>query len=74
MKPYLKGKSKSKKQELIEHLTDVLSSGCQKLVQALSNQFPKLGHKIKRENFMFLSTEKHKESDLLEETNEFFPA
>ena len=27
LKPYLKGKSKSKKQELIEHLTDVLSSG-----------------------------------------------
>lgn len=30
--------------------TDVLSHGCQKIVQALSNHFPKLNQKIKREN------------------------
>jgi len=28
--------------------TDVLSHGCQKLVQALSNQFPKLRQTVKR--------------------------
>ncbi len=30
--------------------TDVLSHGCQKLVQALGNHFPKLNQKIKRDN------------------------
>ncbi len=52
--------------------TDVLSSGCQKLIQALSHQFPKLKQKLKRENLKFFS--KDKESDFLEETNEFHPA
>ncbi len=52
--------------------TDVLSHGCQKLVQALSDQFPRLKQKLKRENFKFFSTDK--ESDFLEETNEFLPA
>jgi uncharacterized NAD-dependent epimerase/dehydratase family protein len=54
--------------------TDVLSNGCQKLVQALSDQFPKLEHKIKRRNFKFFSTEKQIESDLLEKINEILPA
>jgi uncharacterized NAD-dependent epimerase/dehydratase family protein len=54
--------------------TDVLSTGCQKLVQALSEHFPMLKNKIKRKNFNSLSIEKYKESDLLEEFNEFLPA
>ena len=35
--------------------TDVLSNGCQKLVQAVSDQFPTLKNKIKHENFKFFS-------------------
>lgn len=35
--------------------TDVLSHGCQKLVQALSDNFPKLNQKLKRENFLVFS-------------------
>lgn len=35
--------------------TDVLSHGCQKLVQALSDNFPKLKQKLKRENFIVFS-------------------
>jgi uncharacterized NAD-dependent epimerase/dehydratase family protein len=54
--------------------TDVLSNGCQKLVQALTDQFPKLEHKIKRDNLKFFSPKKHKENDFLEEINEFLPA
>jgi len=54
--------------------TDVLSNGCQKLVQALSDQFPKLEHKIKQRNFKFFSTEKQMESDLLEKIDEILPA
>ena len=34
--------------------TDVLNYGCQKLVQALSKNFPKLEHKITRENYKIL--------------------
>jgi uncharacterized NAD-dependent epimerase/dehydratase family protein len=34
-------------------VTDVLSHGCQKLVQALSDNFPKLDQKINRENLIF---------------------
>jgi len=34
--------------------TDVLNYGCQKLVQALSENFPKLEHKITRENYKIL--------------------
>jgi len=72
--------SRDEVQQIIEeyesqlHLptTDVLSGGCQKLIQALSQQFPKLKKKMKRENFKFFS--KEKESDNLEETNEFLPA
>jgi len=30
--------------------TDVLNYGCQKIVQALSNNFPKLKYRITREN------------------------
>lgn len=72
--------SRDEVQQIIEeyesqlHLptTDVLSGGCQKLIQALSQQFPKLKKKMERENFKFFS--KEKESDNLEETNEFLPA
>jgi len=35
--------------------TDVLSSGCQKLVRTLSDQFPALRNKIKPENLTFFS-------------------
>jgi len=35
--------------------TDVLNHGCKKLVQALSNHFPKLSKKIKREKINFFS-------------------
>ena len=34
--------------------TDVLNYGCQKLVQALSKNFPELNHKITRENYKLL--------------------
>ncbi len=54
--------------------TDVLSNGCQKLVQALSDQFPELKQKMQRENFLIFPTDKPEDSDLLEEINEFLPA
>jgi len=54
--------------------TDVLSNGCQKLVQALSDQFPKLGHKIKLENSKFFLNKQDKGNPRLKGTDEFVPA
>ncbi|MBT4258903.1 MAG: DUF1611 domain-containing protein [Nitrospina sp.] len=54
--------------------TDVLSKGCQKLVQALSDQFPKLGHKIKLENSKFFFNKRIKGNPRLEGIDEFVPA
>ncbi|MBT3923630.1 MAG: DUF1611 domain-containing protein, partial [Nitrospina sp.] len=51
--------------------TDVLSSGCQKLVQALSHQFPALKNKIKRENFKFFSGHLAQKLNRLEGIDEF---
>ncbi|MBC8288168.1 MAG: DUF1611 domain-containing protein [Nitrospinae bacterium] len=50
--------------------TDVLSSGCQKLVQALSDQFPALKNKIERENFVFFSDHQALKLNLLEGVDE----
>ncbi len=54
--------------------TDVLSNGCQKLVQALSDQFPKLKHKIKLENSKFFLNKQGKRNDRLEGIDEFVHA
>jgi uncharacterized NAD-dependent epimerase/dehydratase family protein len=54
--------------------TDVLSNGCQKLVQALSDQFPTLGHKIKLENSKFFLDKQIKGNNRLEGIDEFVPA
>ena len=54
--------------------TDVLSNGCQKLVQALSDQFPKLGHKIKLENSKFFLNKQDKGNSHLEGIDKFVPA
>jgi uncharacterized NAD-dependent epimerase/dehydratase family protein len=54
--------------------TDVLSNGCQKLVQALSDQFPKLGQKIKLENSKFFLDKQIKGNNRLEGIDEFIPA
>ncbi len=50
--------------------TDVLSSGCQKLVQALSDQFPTLKNKVKRENFIFSSDHQAQKLNRLEGIDE----
>ena len=50
--------------------TDVLINGCQKIVQALSDQFPALKNKIKRENFKFFSDHQAKKFNPLEGINE----
>lgn len=54
--------------------TDVLKHGCQKLVNALSNNFPKLNQKLKRENFIFFSERQPLTLNHLEGINEFFHA
>ncbi len=54
--------------------TDVLSSGCQKLVQALSDQFPKLKQKIKLENYKFFLNKQDKRNLRLEGIDEFLHA
>jgi uncharacterized NAD-dependent epimerase/dehydratase family protein len=54
--------------------TDVLSNGCQKLVKALSDKFPKLEKKLKRENFRYFSIDKWEDDDLLEGINELLHA
>ncbi len=54
--------------------TDVLSSGCQKLVQALSDQFPKLKQKIKVENYKFFLNKQIKRGTRLEGIDEFLHA
>ena len=51
--------------------TDVLSNGCQKLVQALGDQFPTLKNKIERENFKSLSDHQAQKLNRLEENDEF---
>ncbi|MGK0178324.1 MAG: putative NAD-dependent epimerase/dehydratase family protein, partial [Nitrospinales bacterium] len=54
--------------------TDVLSNGCQKLVQALSDQFPKLEQKIKLENSKFFLNKQIKGGNRLEGIDEFVHA
>ena len=54
--------------------TDVLSHGCQKLVQALSDQFPKLNKKIKQENFKFFLDRPPRRRNHLEGINAIFHA
>lgn len=61
-------------QQLNLPTTDVLSNGCQKLVQALSDQFPKLKQKIKLENFKFFLNKQVKKNNLPEEIDEFVHA
>lgn len=51
--------------------TDVLSAGCQKLVQALSDQFPILKNKIKRENVKFFSDHQIQKFNGLEGIDDF---
>ncbi len=50
--------------------TDVLNYGCQKLVQALSKNFPKLEHKITRENYKILINGKVQADRHLKDKNE----
>jgi len=50
--------------------TDVLTSGCQKLVQALSNQFPALKNKIERENSILFSYQQAQKLNRLEGIDE----
>jgi uncharacterized NAD-dependent epimerase/dehydratase family protein len=54
--------------------SDVLSHGCQKLVQALSDHFPKLDKKIKRENFKFFADKPPHRRNPLEGINAIFHA
>ncbi len=54
--------------------TDVLSTGCQKLVQALSDQFPILKSRIKQENFRFFSDYQAQKLNPLDEIDEFIHA
>jgi len=54
--------------------TDVLRHGCQKLVQGLSDNFPKLNQKLKRENFIFFSDRQPRTLNHLEGINEFVHA
>ena len=54
--------------------TDVLSSGCQKLVQALSDQFPKLKQKMKIENSKFFFNKQIKRSNHMQGIDEFVHA
>jgi uncharacterized NAD-dependent epimerase/dehydratase family protein len=51
--------------------TDVLSTGCQKLVQALSDQFPMLKNKIQQENFKFSSDHQAQKFNRLEGIDDF---
>ena len=50
--------------------TDVLNYGCQKLVQALSKNFPKLEHKITREKYKILINGKVQADRHLKDKNE----
>jgi uncharacterized NAD-dependent epimerase/dehydratase family protein len=54
--------------------SDVLSHGCQKLVQALRDHFPKLDQKIKRENFNFFLDRPPRRRNPLEGINAIFHA
>ena len=54
--------------------TDVLNYGCQKLVQALSKNFPKLEHKITRENYKILINGKVQADRHLKDKNEIVHA
>ena len=54
--------------------TDVLNYGCQKLVQALSKNFPELKHKITRENYKRLINGKAQVASHLKEKNEIILA
>lgn len=54
--------------------TDALKHGCQKLVKALSDNFPKLNQKLKRENFIFFSERQPRKLNHLEGINEFVHA
>jgi hypothetical protein len=54
--------------------TDVLNYGCQKLVQALSKNFPELKHKITRENYKRLINGKAQVVSHLKEKNEIILA
>jgi len=54
--------------------TDVLNYGCQKLVQALSKNFPELKHKITRENYKLLINGKAQVVSHLKEKNEIILA
>jgi len=54
--------------------TDVLKSGCKKLVQALSDQFPTLRNKIKPENLTIFSTHLGHNLNYLEEIDEIINA
>ena len=54
--------------------SDVLSHGCQKLVQALSDNFPRLDKKIKRENFKFFLDRPPRRRNPLEGINAIFHA
>ncbi len=54
--------------------TDVLRHGCQKLVQALSQNFPRLNQKLNRENFIFFSERQSHRHNPLEGINEIVHA
>ena len=54
--------------------TDVLNYGCQKLVQALIKNFPKLEHKITRENYKILINGKVQADRHLKDKNEIVHA
>ena len=54
--------------------TDVLSHGCQKLVEALENHFPRLNQKINRANLNYLLGWQPGTDNNLEEINEFIHA
>jgi hypothetical protein len=61
-------------QQLKLPTTDVLSNGCQKLVQALSDQFPKLKQIIKLENSKLFVNKKINRKNRLEGIDEFVHA
>ena len=54
--------------------TDALKYGCQKLVKALCDNFPKLNQKLNRENFIFFSERQSHKLNPLKEINEFVHA
>lgn len=54
--------------------TDILNHGCQKLIQALSDNFPKLNQKLNRRNFIAFSERLSRELNTPEGINEIVPA